>query len=231
MSVRPSIRCATPGDLLRRHVGRGAGNDAKFAAARPRLIEAQPEVDEDGTSIRGENDVRRLDVAVDDEPGVSVGQGVGHGRDDHRRLRPRRARFLKSAPEAVAVEKIRDDKNLPAVQADVMNRNDPGVTQLGEPARLLKEPLPLVRRHIGAASEHLDSDGPIELRVMAQIDNAITADAQSAPHLVAAESGAGGRGDPVRDRPGRRLQLELAGQMRLARRVCSGELPACKRRI
>ena len=215
-----------PRDLLRRHVGRGARDDANFSAARPRWIEAQPEVDEDWPSIRGENDVRRLDVAVDDEPGVGVGQGVGHGRDDQGRLRPGRAHFLNSPREVGAVEKIRDDKKLPAVQADVMNRNDPGVTQLGEPARLLKELIRLFPRHFGAASEHLDGDWPIELRVMAQIDSAITANAQRAPHLVAAESGAGGRGDPVRDRLGRRPQLELAGHMGLAPRVCSGELPA-----
>ena len=63
------------------------------------------------------------------------------------------------------------------------------MTQLGEPARLLKELLRLVLRHFGAASEHLDGDGPIELRVVAQIDRAISADAQGVPHLVAAESG------------------------------------------
>ena len=213
-----------PGDLLRRHVGRGAHDDAKFAAARPHLIEAQPKVDEDGATILGENDVRRLDVAVDDEPGVGVGQGVGHSRHHHGRLRPGRANFLQSPAEIGAVEKIRDDVNPSAVQANVMYRNDSGVTQLGEPARLLKELLRLFLLVFGAASEHLDGDGPIELGVMAQIDSAITADTQSASHLVAAERGGGGRGDPLRDRLGWRPQLALRGQTRLVPQVRSGEL-------
>ena len=167
-----------------------------------------------------------LDVAVDDEPGVGVGQGVGHGRGDQGRLRPGRGHFLKSPPEVGSVEKIRDDKNLPAVQADVMNRNDPGVTQLGEPARLLKELIRLCLRHLRAASEHLDGDGPIELRVMAEIDSAITADAQACSAPRSGRKRRDGRGDPVRDRLRRRPRHELADRPRLAPRVCSGELRA-----
>ena len=37
----------------------------------PRLVEAEPEVHEDGTAVRREDDVRRLDVAVDDQPGMA----------------------------------------------------------------------------------------------------------------------------------------------------------------
>jgi hypothetical protein len=54
------------------------------------------------------------------------------------------------------------------VSADVMNRHDPGVTQLGKPARLLKELLRLGLRRFGAAPEHLDGDRPVELRVVAR---------------------------------------------------------------
>ena len=77
--------------------------------ARPRLVEAEPEIDEDGPAIRRDDDVRRLDVAVDDEPGVGVGQGVGHGGRDPGRLRPGRAVALQPSAEVGAFEEIRDD--------------------------------------------------------------------------------------------------------------------------
>ncbi len=76
------------GDLLGRHVRRSAGDDAEFGTVRPRLVEAEPEVDEDGAAVRREDDVCRLDIAVEDEPGVGVGQGIGQIRRDPGRLRP-----------------------------------------------------------------------------------------------------------------------------------------------
>ncbi len=165
-------------------------------AARPRLVEAEPEVHEDGAAVRREDDVRRLDVAVDDEPGVGVGQGVGHGRRDPGRLRPGRAVIPQPPAEVGAVEEIRDDVDLSPVQADVMDRHDAGVAQLGEPARLLEELLRLGLRHFGAASEDLDGHGPVELRVVAEVHRAEAAGPQGVPHLVAAEGGAEGPGRP-----------------------------------
>ena len=134
MSVRPSMRCAVPatcsGDMYAGVPEMTPSSDA----ARPRLVEAEPEVHEDGAAVRREDDVRRLDVAVDDEPGVGVGQGVGHGGRDPGRLRPGRAVVPQPPAEVGAVEEIRDDVDLPLVQADVVDRHDAGVAQLGEPA-------------------------------------------------------------------------------------------------
>ena len=211
-------------DLLGRHVRRGTGDDAEFGAARPRLVEAEPEVDEDGAAIRREDDVRRLDVAVDDEPGVGVGQGVGHGGRDPGRLRPGRAVVLQPSAEVGAFEEIRDDVNLPPVQADVVDRHDAGVAQLREPAGLLEESLRLGLRHLGAAAEDLDGHGPVELRVVAEVNRAEAAGSQGVPHLVAAEGGGRGRGVPLRRRLGRRTRREVRGLIRRAPR-----LPGCRR--
>ena len=219
------------GDLLRRHVRRGAGDDAQFGAAGPRLVEAEPEVHEDGAAVRREDDVRRLDVAVDDEPGVGVGQGVGHGRRDPGRLRPGRAVIPQPPAEVGAVEEIRDDVDLSPVQADVMDRHDAGVAQLGEPAGLLEEPLRLGLRHLGAASEDLDGHGPVELRVVAEVHRAEAAGPQGVPHLVAAEGGGRGRGVPLRRRLGRRTRRQVRGQIRLAPRLQWADGRAGKRGI
>jgi hypothetical protein len=77
--------------LLRRHVPRRAGDDAFGAAARSRLVEGQAEVYEDRRAVGGQEDVGRLHVAVDNEPGVRVGQGVRHGGRDQGGLWPARA--------------------------------------------------------------------------------------------------------------------------------------------
>ena len=124
--------------LLRRHVPRGAGDHALLAAARLDLVEGEAEVHQHRRAVGGEDDVRRLDVAVDDEPGVGVGQGVGHGGHDPGRLRPGRAVLPQPLAEVGAVEVIGDDVHLPLVHADVVDRHDAGVAQLGEPARLLQ---------------------------------------------------------------------------------------------
>ena len=232
MSVRPSMRCAVPATCSGAMYARGAGDDAQLAAARPRLVEAEPEVHEDRAAVRREDDVRRLDVAVDDEPGVGVGQGIGHGGRDAGRLRPGSGgcRFSHSA-EVGAVEIIRDDVHLPLVQADVVDRHDAGVAQPGEPAGLLEESLGLGVRHVGAAAQDLDGHGPVELRVVAEVHRAEAAGSQGVPHLVAAEGGGRGRGDPLRRRLGRRARRMVRGQIRLAPRLQWADGRAWKRGI
>ena len=178
-------------NLLGRHVRRGAGDDSEFGAACPRLVEAEPEIHEDGAAVRRNDDVRRLDVAVDDEPGVGVGQGVGHGRRDPGRLRPGRAVLPQPLAEVGAVEEVRDDVDLSPLQADVVDRHDAGVAQPCEPAGLLEESLGLGVRHVGAAVEDFDRHRPIELRVVAEVYRAEAAGSQGAPHRVAAEGESG----------------------------------------
>ena len=117
------------------------------APPAPRLVEAEAEVDEHGAAVRREDDVRRLDVAVDDEPGVGVGQGVGHGGRDPGRLRPGRAVVPQPPAEVGAVEVSRRRCKPALLHADVVDRHDAGVAQPGEPAGLLEELLGLGRRH------------------------------------------------------------------------------------
>ena len=218
-------------DLLGRHVRRGTGDDAQFGAAGPSLVEAEPEIHEYGAAIRREDDVLQLDVAVDDEPGMGVGQGVGHGRRDPGRLRPGRAIFPQPPAEVGAVEEIRDEVDLPPVQADVVHRHDAGVAQLGEPASFLEESLGLGLRHPGAAAEDLDGHGPVELCVVAEVHRAEAAGAQGAPHLVAAEGGRRGRGVPLRRRLGLWIRRQVDGQIRFAPRLWLVDGRAWKRGV
>ncbi len=184
------------GDLLRRHIRRSAGDDAEIGTVRTRVVEAEPEVYEDGAAVRRDDDVRRLDIAVEDEPGVGVGQRIGQSRRDPGRLRPVRAVIPQPPAEIGAFEEVRDDVDLSPVQADVVDRHDAGVAQPREPAGLLEEPLCLGLRHLGAAAEDLDGHGPVELRVVAQVHRAEAAGPQDVAHLVTAEGSRRGRGVP-----------------------------------
>ena len=168
---------------------------------------------------------------MDDEPGVGVGQGVGHGGRDPGRLRPGRAVVPQPPAEVGAVEVIGDDVHLPLLHADVVDRHDAGVAQLGEPSGLLEEPFRLGLRHVGPTAEHLDGHGPVELRVVAEVHGAEAARPQGAPHLVAAEGGGRGRGVPLRRRLGRRTRREVRGQIRLAPRLRWADGRAWKRGI
>ena len=65
---------------------------------------------------------------MDDEPGVCVGERVGHGRRDPDRLRPSRAVVAQPPTEVGAVEIVGDDVDLALLHAHVVDRNDAGVT-------------------------------------------------------------------------------------------------------
>ena len=97
-----------------------------------------------------------------------------------------------------AFEEIRDDVDLPPVQADVVDRHDAGMAQLREPAGFLEKSLRPGLRHLGAAAEDLDGHGPVELRVLAEVNRSEAPASQGVPHPVAAEGGGRGRDVPLR---------------------------------
>ena len=111
-----------------------------LAAARLLLAQREAEVHQHRRALGGEDDVRGLDVAVDDAPRVGMAQRVEHGDGDPRRLLPGRAMVLHPAAEVGALEVIGDDIHGALVHADVVHRHDAGVAQLREPPRLLPRP-------------------------------------------------------------------------------------------
>ena len=112
--------------LFRRHVPRGAGDESLFAAACLVLAQGEAEVHQHRRAFGGENDVGRLDVAVDDQPRVGVRQSVGHGGDDPRRLLPGRAVVPQPAAEVGAFEVIGDDIDLPSCTPTSCTATMPG---------------------------------------------------------------------------------------------------------
>lgn len=64
-------------ELLRRHAGEGADDDAGGRQARRRGGERQPEVQDLQLAGLGDEQVRGLDVAVKDRPRVDGGEALG----------------------------------------------------------------------------------------------------------------------------------------------------------
>jgi hypothetical protein len=109
------------GNLLRGHVSRSAGDDAELGAACACLIESEPEVYQYRASVCGHDNVRRLDVAVDDGPCVSVGKGIGQSRCDASRLWPGGPSLRQPSAKVGTIKKIGDYVNLPCLQPDIMD--------------------------------------------------------------------------------------------------------------
>ena len=101
----------------------------------------QTEVENLRVALGRDDDVGRLDVAVDDALGVRVGERVGnlHGEID-------RAARIQRPPgdrrcQRLARHELEHEKQLALILADLVQRGDVRVRERGGGARLLQEPL------------------------------------------------------------------------------------------
>ncbi len=205
VEIAPGIRRLAAG-LLRRHVLRRADHEAhpgKFFAAglgRP----GDPEVGDARVALHQE-DVLRLDVAVDHVPGVGVVQGVGDPPRDAHRVPHRQAAL---PPEPVAERPGLDvGHGVPepaVIVAGVVDRQDVGVVEPGGEPDLAEEAL----RGYGGGKlrvHELEHDRPGVPEVLHQVHRR-----HAAPAELALEAVAGGEGDPE--------TIEIGGQ-RIRRRL------------
>ena len=139
---------------------------------------------------RAAEDVRRLDVAVDEPGGVRRGQ---RGREltpevDHlARGQPPAPREL--LRERLAVDVLHRDEQARLVAAGVVDLHDVRVRDArGEP-RLAQEPGPKALVVGQVLREHLERDRPSEHRVVREIDGRHTAAAERALDRVPATAG------------------------------------------
>jgi hypothetical protein len=134
-------------ELLGRHVGRRA-DDHPGSRERGRVHAGgarDPEIEEVDRSVARDHDVARLHVAVHDAGEMRGRQRVGHGRGEPGGVggRPRAApRNL--GPEIVAVDELRHEEHLLAVDAPVEDAQHGRVVDLREDADLALEALDAV---------------------------------------------------------------------------------------
>src|SRR5262249_53889549 len=89
--------------------------------------------------------------------------------------------------EAASVDQLHGEVALAGVLADLVDRDDPGVVELGDGLGLVLEPAELEGAGPGAGADHLEGDGPVEAELPGPVDHAHGAVTQLAADLVVAE--------------------------------------------
>ncbi len=166
VEIHPVIDARVAEGLLGRHVRQGADDHADagdlggalgLGGGVDRLGHA--EVGDNGVAVL-EQDVVRLDVAMDDAEAVGVGQGIGDFGEEAHRLRHREwALARQPVAERFPLDQRHGEPGQPADLAGGEERDDVGMVAAGRERHLPLEPLAAgPGRDLGA--QHLDHHPP-----------------------------------------------------------------------
>jgi len=178
---------------LRRDVGRTSDDPAPLGH-RPVHSNplGKPHVGDLDRAVLGEDEVFRLDVAVDDLAAVRVRErrgGLSRVSDgiDHRKFSP----LPPDGEQVAAVDVFHDEiVNLVALRARLVHGHDVGVVELGSGAGLAQKELQIGRVVNPRRREKLDGNQAVERQVSAQIDDAHAPDPDFADDGVAGQGSA-----------------------------------------
>ena len=202
--------------LLRRHVGRRAehlagGREVALPAAGLADLLGQPEVGHMRAAFGVEQDVGRLEVAMHHVAGVGVADRVGDGGRELGGLVGRERPLADEIGQALALDQAHREVRPRLMLADLVDRHDPGMVELGGGLGLGAEPANLLSAGELAGEDHLQRDQPAERRLPRPIHHAHAAARDLGEDLVVADVT-----DPLAGRgtAGRRI---TAARRRLAR--------------
>ncbi len=171
---RVDVRLAVDGvaeGLLRGDVVRRAEDAAVSGEALLVQRARDAEVGDLGHALLVDEDVLRLDVAVDDAAAVRGAERAGDlDRVGERLVDGQRARPADAVLERLPLDVLEDDVGALVVLARVDHADDVRVAELGDGARLAPEALELVRIGRDLAVHHLDGDRAFERRVERAVD-------------------------------------------------------------
>ena len=195
------------GELLGRHVRRrpddraglrvvAAGDDAGVAAALRGVQAGDAEVGDAHAPVGADEDVVRLDVAVDDAGAVrrrQAGAGLQEHRDD---LRPASRALGQPARHGRALDELHGQVHRALVEIGLVQGDDVGVDELGQRARLAQGArVGRLGAGLGGgrlAAHDLQGHPAVELRVVGGVDDAHAAGAQGVEDDVAPDPPPGG---------------------------------------
>jgi hypothetical protein len=138
-------------------------------------------------AVRGEEDVVRLHVPVDDPTGVGGGEATGHLGCPFQRGAEGRPATGEAVAQRLSLEQLGDEVGRTLVLAEVVDRDEVGMVQRARKARLLLEAahqLGVAREHL---VDHLERDLPAEPAVACPVDLRHPAGAQGRQHLVGSD--------------------------------------------
>ncbi len=177
--------------LLGRDVGRGARDHGQPRGHVEGLAEAEVGHHRPDLAVHAgtEQDVGRLDVAVQDAAHVQGVQPVTHLADHPQRGRRAQRPELEPIGEGALVG-VRHDQERPTVVelAGVVDRHHVRRLDLAQVAPLVDEPLPDVLVRGPVVGQHLDRDVAVELLVVREPHRGEAAGADAATHRVATEA-------------------------------------------
>ena len=188
------------GHVRRRPHDRAAGG--QFAVARQKL--GQPEVADVRLAALVEQDVGRLQVAVQDAPLVRVVHRLGHGRDHPHGGPGIGGEVRQPLGEARAGDQLHREVAPLLVPPDLEDRHDVRVVEPRHGLGLVLEPPEIVLGGQQAGLEHLQGDGSVEADLARLVDDPHAAPAEHAAQLVVAE-----RAHPILQRAGSGLGVAI----------------------
>ena len=131
----------------------------------------QAHIHELGSSLRREDDIRRLDIAVDDAARGCMDQGLGDlKRDVHRLTHGQRSVLVHPPPYRDAFDVFKGDIVIGAVLANAVHPRDILVVEPGRRPSLLIKPLHDLRITRLIEGQELERHVPIKLRVVSPED-------------------------------------------------------------
>ena len=154
----------------------------------------QPEVGDPRVAVLVEEDVGRLEVAVDHAALVGVLDGLGDLADQPGGLARGQRTVGKALGEALPLDETHLKVMLALVLANLVDRHDAGMVEVGGRLGLAVEPLDVGLIGELAGEDHLECDGPVEADLPGLEDDPHAAAGDLADDLVVAEvADAGGR--------------------------------------
>ena len=189
--------------LLRRHVGDGAHGGADHAreVLGTRLVDrsgqavavrggrelGQAEIEHLHLSAPGEEDVGRLDVAVEDALGMRRVEGIGHLHADVEQRAEVDGATGEAQVEWLAVEQLHGEIALAVLLVEAVDGADVGVVQGRRRASLAPEPFDGFGARGASGREYLDGHLAAELEVLRPIDHTHPAGAELIEDAVVPE--------------------------------------------
>ena len=141
----------------------------------------QSEIEDLGQAVRGDHDIARLDVAVDDAVFVGLGQSLGDlGGDADRVGRGQRAAGDPLLEGLAGITGHGDVETAVLRFVDVVNGADVRVVEARRGAGLVDEPLPGLGIGRESGRQELQGDPSVEAEVLGLVDDAHAAPAELA---------------------------------------------------
>ena len=177
-------RGALAAGLLRGHVRRRAHHRARGCLPGDVQLLGQAEVGDLRCSILGQEHIARLEVPVDNSPGVRGMHRQGQFLHQRRGFLGRQGRAGQLSVQGAARAVFQREERQAVVFAHLENLHDVGVLQTGDGLGLDAEALQLLRSGAGAGADHFEGNQALERPVPGLVNDAHAAPAQLFQDLI-----------------------------------------------